>query len=355
MGKPLRDQTGTSPVYLAPAMSAADRGGVKLAPARSACLLRWIARLLTSVILFAGALYTFDWRVALRSLADVDAGTFALALALVVAIFFLMGVRWFFLVRDIAPGGFRFHLRCYFTANFMNVFTPANLGGDAYRLLALRGHATGTADLVFALVRERFIGILAYAILYFAFLSWVAGVDRRGFNGGAMSFLLLAAALTIGLAFVWGIGRMSEIGRSWAVVGNYERATRVIDTLMIALRFNGVRQFAVFLGLSLAGGVIWTMVPLIVAHSLGTQVSFAILGMIVIFIELVRIVPITIQGIGVRESLFAYCFSLFDLAPKDGFLIGTVSYLALSLGLLALGIAGRLIPGALPLKSDHLA
>jgi hypothetical protein len=170
-----------------------------------------------------------------------------------------------------------------------------------------------------------------------------------------MNFLLLAAALMIGLAVVWGFGRMPEIGRRWAIVRSYERFAKVIDTLMLALHFEGVRRFAVLLGLSLVGGLIWTMVPLIVARSVGTQVSFAILGMIAIFIELVRIVPITIQGIGVREGLFAYCFSLFDLAPEDGFLIGTVSYLAVSLGLLVLGIASRLIPAALPVNSNPLA
>jgi hypothetical protein len=262
-----------------------------------------------------------------------------------------MGVRWFFLVREIVPGGLRFHLRCYFTANFMNLFTPANLGGDAYRFLVLRVQATGAVHLVSALMRERVIGIAAYAILYFVFLSWVAIVNRRGFSGGTVGFLLLAVALTIGLAFVWGIGRTSEIGRRFPIVRKYERFAKVIDTLTLALRFDGVRQFAILLGLSLAGGLVWTMVPLVAARSLGTQVSFAILGLVVIFIELVRIVPITIQGIGVREGLFAYCFSLLDLAPQDGFLIGTVSYLALSLGLLVLGIVSRVIPSAPAIKS----
>ena len=320
-------QIRTSLVYLASAMSGAEQGR-QPRPALSARL-RGIAKLLTSVILFVGALYILDWRVVLRSLATVDARGFAVALILVIAIFFVMGVRWFFLVRDIVPRGFRFHLSCYFTANFMNLFTPANLGGDAYRFLVLRVHATGAVQLVLALIRERVIGIVAYAMLYFAFLSWVAIVNRRGFSGGAVSFLLLAAALTIGLAFVWGIGRTPEIGHRLPVVRKYERFAKVIDTLRLALHFDGLRQFAILLGLSLAGGLIWTMVPLVVARSLGTQVSFAILGLVVIFIELVRIVPITIQGIGVREGLFAYCFSLLHLPPEIGFLVGTVSYLAL--------------------------
>jgi uncharacterized protein (TIRG00374 family) len=315
----------------------------------------WIAKLITSVILFAGAVYILDWRVVLRSLANVDARGFAVALTLVVAIFFVMGVRWFFLVRDIVPGSFRFHLRCYFTANFMNLFTPANLGGDAYRFLVLRVHATGAVRLVLALMRERVIGIVAYAMLYFVFLSWVAIVNRGGFSGGAASFLLLAAALTIGLAFVWGVRRTPEIGRRFPIVRKHERFAKVIDTLSLALHFDGARQFAILLGLSLAGALIWTMVPLVVARSLGTQVSFGILGLVVIFIELIRIVPITIQGIGVREGLFAYCFSLLGIAPQDGFLIGTVSYLALSLGLLVLGIVSRVIPSAPAIKSDHLA
>src|SRR5262245_30668497 len=192
MVQPERCQAGASPPHVAPAMSTAEHGRGQLIPAQAARRLRWVAKLLTSIALFAGALYILDWRVVLHNLADVDVRAFSLALTLVVAIFFLMGVRWFFLVREIVPGSFLFHLRRYFTANFMNVFTPANLGGDAYRFLVLRVHAVRASHLVVALVRERLIGIIGYAMLYFALLSWVATVDHADFSGGAMSFLLLA-------------------------------------------------------------------------------------------------------------------------------------------------------------------
>jgi hypothetical protein len=209
---------------------------------------------------------------------------------------------------------------------------------------------------VVVLERERVIGIVGYALLYLAFLSWVAGIDHGDFSGGAVSFLLLAAVLATGLAVVWMIGRMPQIGSRWPVVHRYERFTQAVDALTLALRFGGMQRFAVLLGLSLAGGVLWTMVPLIMARSLGMQAPYAMLGMVVIFVELIRIVPITIQGIGVREGLFAYCFSLLHLPPEQGFLVGTVSYLALSLGLLVVGVASRLIPSAvLPAKSSPLA
>jgi hypothetical protein len=210
--------------------------------------------------------------------------------------------------------------------------------------------------LVIVLVRERLIGVVGYTVLYFAFLCWAAGIDLVDFSGGAMCFLLLAAALAIGLALVWGVGRMPQVGSRWRITRNHGHFAEAIETLLQALRFGGMRRFAVFLGLSLAGGVLWTMVPLIVARSVGMQEPYAMLGMVVIFIELIRIVPITIQGIGVREGLFAYCFSLLHLPPEQGFLIGTVSYLALSLGLLVVGIASRLIPSAvLPAKGSPLA
>jgi glycosyltransferase 2 family protein len=242
------------------------------------------------------------------------------------------------------PLGFQYHLRCYFTANFANVFTPANLGGDAYRFLVLRPHAKRTIHLIVALVQERFIGIAGYAVLYFVLLLWFAIIDGGDFSGGAVSFLLLAGVLAIALVFAWTLGVVPQIGRFLPLVRNRERFVELVDTLMLASRFGGMRRTVVLLGLSLLGGIIWTMVPLIVARSLGTQVSYGTLGMIVIFVEFIRIVPITVQGIGVREGLFAYCFSLLHLPPEKGFLIGTVSYLALSLGLLVVGIISRLLP-----------
>ena len=47
-------------------------------------------------------------------------------------------------------------------------------------------------------------------------------------------------------------------------------------------------------------------------------------------VELVRIVPITISGIWLREGTFATLFGMFGYAPESGFVLDAAAYVALS-------------------------
>jgi hypothetical protein len=82
-------------------------------------------------------------------------------------------------------------------------------------------------------------------------------------------------------------------------------------------------------GLSLLGVYVWVLTVQMVAHHLGLQVSWLLLGMIVVLVELIRLVPISVQGIGVREGAYAYLFAMIGESSENGFLVGTISYLAL--------------------------
>jgi len=54
----------------------------------------------------------------------------------------------------------------------------------------------------------------------------------------------------------------------------------------------------------------------------------------------VRIVPVTIQGLGLREGAFAALLGLSGYAPESGFVLGVAAYLALSAALVLTGALG---------------
>ena len=70
----------------------------------------------------------------------------------------------------------------------------------------------------------------------------------------------------------------------------------------------------------------------------------AAIGMIAVLVELVRLVPITIQGIGVREAAYAYCFQIMGHAPENGFVVGAVAYALASLAVILIGVIGYILP-----------
>ncbi|MEO0248899.1 MAG: hypothetical protein ABIN58_05020, partial [candidate division WOR-3 bacterium] len=78
----------------------------------------------------------------------------------------------------------------------------------------------------------------------------------------------------------------------------------------------------------------------IIALDLGLDVSWSALGTVAILVELIRLVPITLQGVGVREGSFAYLFKSLGESPETGFALGLVSYLALSMAVGLFGFLG---------------
>jgi len=86
--------------------------------------------------------------------------------------------------------------------------------------------------------------------------------------------------------------------------------------------------------------MVWILAVHVIAIDLNVNISLLTLGVIVVLVELVRLVPVTIQGIGVREGAFAYFVGIVGESPESGFVLGTVSYLALTFSILISGAVG---------------
>ena len=81
----------------------------------------------------------------------------------------------------------------------------------------------------------------------------------------------------------------------------------------------------------------WIAALYAVSEDLSGGVSWLHLTVVGALGEFIRIVPISIQGIGVRENIFLYLLSLGGADPETAFLIGAVGYAILSLTLLFMG------------------
>nr|NJM00985.1 hypothetical protein [Desulfobacula sp.] len=112
---------------------------------------------------------------------------------------------------------------------------------------------------------------------------------------------------------------------------------KIFNYIREGLQFEARIDFLKLMGLSFIGTSVWIAVVEIVANGQGITVSPMKLGMIVILVEIVRLIPVSIQGIGVREGSYAYLFSVNGMSSEAGFLIGLISYLILSLTLIASG------------------
>jgi uncharacterized membrane protein YbhN (UPF0104 family) len=285
--------------------------------------LRWVA----SIALLGLALTLLDWPSLANSTQKLTPGMFVVAVLLACLSGLPLIARWHGLTAA-ESGWYRSSAR-YLYANLLASVSPGNIGGDVYRFFAFRTEERNGAALVALLVRERLLGLASMltGLLTGALAMQVTSVDPQQWLVRSMA--LGAAAGLAALMLLSPIVERVPVAEPWRA---HLRAALGITARDAAL-----------LGWSLAALALWLMAVHFVATRLGLEIPWAVLLVVVTTVELVRFIPVTIQGIGLREAAFATLCGAFGYAHETGFVVGAVAYLALSVALVATGALGALM------------
>ena len=215
---------------------------------------------------------------------------------------------------------------------FFNNFLPSNIGGDVIRVRDTARAAGSHTRAFTVIVADRVAGLLAL-MTFAAGGGAVAATARLPFSviwiwlalaaglGGTVLALLVPSLLARALASI-------GLAQSWAgrqIVGFVESAenfrlapARLIGTLLMSLFIQGA-----FIGVYAA-----------MAKALGVPVGFVQLALIVPLAGLIQLLPISINGFGIREATFTLLFGRFGVGPDAALLVSleaTVLMLAFSL------------------------
>ena len=282
-----------------------------------------------SAALLTASLYLLDWPALAAAAAHLTAWAFFGAVLLACTPAVPLSIRW----HRLAGGNGDFY-SCtgrYLYANLPTAVSPGSLGGDVYRFFAFRTAERDSATLVGVLVRERLLGLTSMLI---GLLAGVVAMEFYAVYSGR------ELARVLGLAAACGLVILSLL-------------PRILPHAPIPERWRGPAQAAFSAGISRAGAgllgwsllalVLWVATARYVADRLGIEIALPLLVTVVTSVELVRIVPITVQGVGLREGAFATLFGLFGYSPENGFMLGAVLYVAFSIALVASGALGALM------------
>jgi uncharacterized protein (TIRG00374 family) len=301
----------------------------------------FFAKLAFGIFAFALAIYVLDWREIWNAAGQLNALAVLLVLVVILSEFPFLAWRWHLIAREESPAPAKRHIETYFIAAFLGMFTPGHVGTDAYRFVSLRGEGVRASSILTMLLRERLLGLVGY-LLFLAFAALIAWQVDRAVPADGRTFLLLCAVLSgLGVAVIIGgryivyLLRLISRGR----VHRYIReGLKLIDR---AFHFRRARDAAALIGLTMMGDVNqWVLSFYIVALVIGVDISFFLIGAIVIIVELVRLIPVTVQGLGVREAAFAATFAIVGHDPATGFLISTVCFVLLNVATLIVGLTG---------------
>lgn len=214
----------------------------------------------------------------------------------------------------------------YFVGLFFNNFLPSNIGGDIARISDARKHADHVSPVFSATLMDRLIGVLA--IGFVAVLASVAVLDRvRLYAIYTTTLIVFLLALGLFLAiFHRGVLEAVERPFRWAGARNVERAiARLLDDLH-GYRSQG-RTLAVVFVASAMVQVSRILVHYVVGLSLGVRVAASYYFLFVPVLAALISLPISLNGIGVREGAAVVLFQMAGMTRQQSFAIPFLTYL----------------------------
>jgi len=208
----------------------------------------------------------------------------------------------------------------FLVATFFNNFLPSNIGGDVVRIADTAPAAQSTTLAAAVVIADRAIGLLGLVLL-----AAVAATMARWADGGVVSSWTLwlafagstAAAASMLLAPERTIVLLAPLRRlhpEW--VG---ARLRQLTDVLTRFRHAPGPILLCFAGAVLVQALLVAFYAA-VAHGLGVPVSTWHMAVIVPVSFLAQLLPISVNGFGVREAVFSYYFSRLG-APIEAALV----------------------------------
>jgi glycosyltransferase 2 family protein len=290
-----------------------------------------IALIAAKVLLSLGLIVVLLWRIPLaqvtHALRQADPFWLGAAGVVMVASNVLGSYQWWRLLR-VADIRLPFWRACayYHIGLFFNNFLPANIGGDIARVADSSRHGGTTGAAVSAVLMDRLIGTVALAGL--ALLTTLPAVDRFHL---ALVYLALVGFFALSVGLLWALFHprlLPAIERRLARIG-LGRLSPHLDELAVKIEaYRGARMLlarmlvvATLTQLSRIG------VHALVARALGLTIPFQYFFLFVPLLAVIVSLPISLNGLGVREGAGVLLFGLIGVDRARAFSLQFLTYL----------------------------
>jgi uncharacterized protein (TIRG00374 family) len=265
-----------------------------------------------------------------------------------VAMMVLQAVRWRLLLRAMrSPVPFSNLVEGYYVCTFFNAFLPTSVGGDVVRVLyATDAAGSRSVSLATALI-ERFLGFLVLIPMSLAGYALL----RAPLPNGRLVLALegvCVVALAAG-AMVLDRNVMSRIvPRPLRALlerrlgGLLERLRRVYAEIARLRKMPGALLGA--FAMSVLARAVWIAGGVLLGRALGLPLAPAHYFIIIPLVELVRTIPVSLNGMGVREWAFALLYAPLGATETQSVAFSLAVYTLLLLNSLAGGVLYAMHP-----------
>lgn len=269
-----------------------------------------------SIGLLYYALARTDFSAVGERLNRLDVAWSLLAVVLLAAQLLLISIRWRVIAQRCGAALGLWHaFRLNLVGAFFNQVLPSTVGGDAVRIWLFARDGAGWAKATHSVLLDRFIGVLALAVLVVICLPWAFGLIQNPI-GRTVLLVIGGGSVVGGLAFV-ALG-----SRDWAWMQKFWATRQLAQLAATALDlFGSAKRGGLLMALSLVVHVLTAATAWSVARAVTVPFEFMHALLLVPPVALIATIPISIAGWGVRESALMLAFGYAGLSQNDGLIV----------------------------------
>ena len=287
----------------------APSGGSRLRK-NAGCIFRVVA----SAIMIWLVFWRLDWSAVGAILGHADRRLLALASALTILPVFLLAARWHIFIRQqgISVSG-RSVFFLTWAGQFFNTVLPGNTGGDFVKIFHLcRIAPDRKAGAVASVVVDRLIALAALLVL--AACSLVRQpIPKLPVNWHLPPWLPVATITLLVLVSALGFFLRHRLPAR-------DKISRFFAAMKLGAR-PGV-PLAAGLALSFAIHLFSFFLFFLFSHALGFSITYADTLIFLPVLLVLMLVPITVNGHGLRELVLIYYFNALHIVPASGTVAG---------------------------------
>jgi uncharacterized protein (TIRG00374 family) len=221
---------------------------------------------------------------------------------------------------------------------FFNMFLPSAIGGDFFKAYYLgKREGRGLSTTLTTTIIDRTAGLTAMLIIGLCFtLIFELRVD--GFSLLHL-FLLITIGFLMGLTVLFHNGMHTGIRKLLQrfELTDLEEKMELVYAGLNRFRFN-LTAICSVIGLSLIIQFLVVVAMWVAARSIGIEAPFYIFLIFIPIINLSMAIPLTVNGVGLRESLYYLLFSQIGVPVEAAVTLGLLNFAVVAMTSLPGGI-----------------
>ncbi|OFW32639.1 MAG: hypothetical protein A2074_01245 [Candidatus Aquicultor primus] len=248
-----------------------------------------------------------------------------LALLITVVSIILSAYKWQLLV---IAQGFTVPLRrlisSYFVGLFFNNFMPTSIGGDVVRVLDLRKMTSSGPAAAASVVAERVLAAFTLGLIVLCGVAFGTGVTAR-FSVAILVFVGICALALLGILYAHKLAPLlaryeaSIAGKLKETAESIRSSVENKNTLVKVLFYSFIFQLMVI------------AINIFIIKALGLHVPIAFVFLFIPIIFAITMLPISMNGLGLREATYAYFFTQAGLSTEESVTISLFFFLIVTL------------------------